>query len=152
MSKKENKYKIMTGCVIGLAGALCAPAAVMAGAADFLEGQGNGAFDALTNTAKATGASAFNLMTVIGIIAVVGAVICAGLGMAFNSSGQARNEHKSKIMWIVAAALFIFGAIPITNSLIKVGRNLDSTSDAPAEQPAVTPPAGVIFAGPDPWA
>lgn len=96
------------------------------GADDFnflKEGDGNGAFDGLTQTVKDTGRSGMNLMTAIGIVGIVFAIICAGLTLMLKKGGK-REEGKESLEYIAIGGIFVFGAIGIGAMIAGVGSSI----------------------------
>lgn len=96
------------------------------GADDFnflKEGEGNGAFDGLTQTVKDTGRSGMNLMTAIGIVGIVFAIICAGLTLMLKKGGK-REEGKESLEYIAIGGIFVFGAIGIGAMIAGVGSSI----------------------------
>lgn len=96
------------------------------GADDFnflKEGDGNGAFDGLTKTVKATGRSGMNLMTAIGIVGIVFAIICAGLTLMLKKGGK-REEGKESLEYIAIGGIFVFGAVGIGAMIAGVGSSI----------------------------
>lgn len=85
---------------------------------DFLNGDGNGTFDSVTDTVKQTGASAYKLILVIGIICLVGSIILTGASLSLNKSSQKRDENKTHLLYIGAGGILIFGSLTIV-ALIK---------------------------------
>lgn len=80
----------------------------------FLKGNGNGAFDGLTDTVKETGASGMNLAMAVGIVALAIATIMAGATIAFKK-GQKREEGKESLSNIVIGGIIVFGAVGIVS-------------------------------------
>lgn len=96
------------------------------GADDFnflKEGDGNGAFDGLTKTVKDTGRSGMNLMTAIGIVGIVFAIICAGLTLMLKKGGK-REEGKESLEYIAIGGIFVFGAVGIGAMIAGVGSSI----------------------------
>lgn len=87
------------------------------------EGDGNGAFDGLTQTVKDTGRSGMNLMTAIGIVGIVFAIICAGLTLMLKKGGK-REEGKESLEYIAIGGIFVFGAIGIGAMIAGVGSSI----------------------------
>lgn len=80
----------------------------------FLKGNGNGAFDGLTETVKETGASGMNLAVAVGIVALAIATIMAGVTIAFKK-GQKREEGKESLSNIFLGGVIVFGAVGIVS-------------------------------------
>lgn len=100
------------------------PVTVLADDFNFLkEGKGNGAFDGLTQTVKDTGRSGMNLMTAIGIVGIVFAIICAGLTLMLKKGGK-REEGKESLEYIAIGGIFVFGAIGIGAMIAGVGSSI----------------------------
>jgi len=93
---------------------LCNPALAFADGADvsFLEGEGNGAFDSLTETAKSTMASMYQFVFVCSCGILVIALLFGFLKLGF-FKGQVREQQKGALGWIVVAIIGVTSAISI---------------------------------------
>lgn len=94
--------------------ALCNPAIVFADGADvsFLEGEGNGAFDSLTETAKSTMASMYQFAFICSTGCLAIALLFGFFKLGF-FKGQEREKQKGAIGWIVVAIIGVTSAISI---------------------------------------
>lgn len=123
--KDKIKYAVTSLSVMfSMALVTGGPVTVLADDFNFLkEGKGNGAFDGLTQTVKDTGRSGMNLMTAIGIVGVVFAIICAGLTLMLKKGGK-REEGKESLEYIAIGGIFVFGAIGIGAMIAGVGSSI----------------------------
>lgn len=123
----KDKIKYAVTCLsvmFGMTLVTGAPVTVLADDFNFLkEGDGNGAFDGLTQTVKDTGRSGMNLMTAIGIVGIVFAIMCAGLTLMLKKGGK-REEGKESLEYIAIGGIFVFGAIGIGAMIAGVGSSI----------------------------
>lgn len=123
----KDKIKYAVNCLsvmFSMALVTGGPVTVLADDFNFLkEGKGNGAFDGLTQTVKDTGRSGMNLMTAIGIVGIVFAIICAGLTLMLKKGGK-REEGKESLEYIAIGGIFVFGAIGIGAMIAGVGSSI----------------------------
>lgn len=131
----KDKIKYAVTCLsvmFSMALVTGAPVTVLAGgtkgkgADDFgflKEGEGNGAFDNLTQTVKDTGRSGMNLMTAIGIVGLVFAIMCAALTVMLKKGGK-REEGKDSLEWAAIGGTVFFGAVGIGCMIAGVGSSI----------------------------
>ena len=91
---------------------------------DFLNGDGNGTFDSLTETAQQTGASLYKLVTVIGMIGLVLSIVGTGLSFAMNKSSQKRDDNKTHLLWIFIGGILIFGGMTVLGLIKTIAVNI----------------------------
>lgn len=83
----------------------------------------NGAFDGVTKTVKATGISGMNLMTAVGAVCLVFAVILAGITIALKKGGK-REEGKENLQWAAIGGMVIFGGLGIAGMIAGIGSSI----------------------------
>lgn len=83
----------------------------------------NKAFDKVTKTVKATGISGMNLMTAVGAVCLVFAVILAGITVSLKKGGK-REEGKENLQWAAIGGMVIFGALGIAGMIAGIGSSI----------------------------
>lgn len=94
------------------------------GVANFLTdgsatGRGANAFDSLTNTTKAVGASAVSWVITLGIVAAAVYAVVAGIKLM--RGGKSTEEAKGRIICIVGAVVLIGGIVGLINMAFGIG-------------------------------
>lgn len=83
----------------------------------------NKAFDKVTTTVKATGISGMNLMTALGAVCLVFAIILAGITIALKKGGK-REEGKDNLQWAAIGGVIIFGGLGIAGMIAGIGTSI----------------------------
>lgn len=127
MNFKKKCYKfIARGLVIlGLITGAINNAVAYAVDFDFLtDGTGNGAFNEITKTLKDTGASAYQLMMVVGAIGLVFSTIALGISIAATKNSSKKSENKSHLPAIAGGGMLVFGAIALVGLIQSIAQSL----------------------------
>lgn len=132
MNKKIGKVltsaqlKATYACAMITTGAFLTPLGVFASDYNWISKKPgkNDAFSALKDQTQSLGKSGFQFARTVGVIALVVALIMAGISLATGKSAQKREEAKSQIVNILAAGALIFGAVGIVGIVYSFGTSI----------------------------
>lgn len=128
LKEKINLKMFMFGVVISgwVANVLCVSRAYADSFGFLTEPGDGGAFRDITETVKKTGASAYNLMLVIGIIGLVLSTVVLGVSFSMTKNATKKSENKSHLPSIALGAILIFGAISLIGLVQTIATGLNT--------------------------
>ena len=89
----------------------------------WINNDGNGTFDDLTDTVKDTGASIYKLLLAVDVVCLICIVIVCGIKLAAAGSGK-RAEAIEQLIWVFIGGIIVFGAMSIIGFMGTIGANL----------------------------